>query len=244
DMGVHGGYLVGLPEIELAAIALERDFDDGWHVAYGLFEILAHAQILVAPPPDELVRFVAPQLVQVPQEDVVDAGGHHLMIGVRSTARFGNDLVDHLELEQIRGGNPQRGRRLLAHFGTLAILPQNCRAAFDRDHGVDRILEHQDPIGDPQRERATRSALADDRGDDGDLEAAHLEEIPRDRLRLTALLRAEAGPRAWRVDEREDRDVKLLGELHQAQRLAVALGMWHPEVAPEILLGIPAALVD
>ena len=61
--------------------------------------------------------------------------------------------------------------------------------------------------------------------------------------RLPALLGAEAGPRARRVDERDHRHVELLGELHQAQRLAIALRMRHAEVALEILLRVAAALV-
>ena len=36
---------------------------------------------------------------------------------------------------------------------------------------------------------------------------------------------------------------ELLGELHQAQRLAVALGLGHAEVARDLLLGVAALLV-
>ena len=61
--------------------------------------------------------------------------------------------------------------------------------------------------------------------------------------RLAALLGAESGPRARRVDEREHRHLELLGELHEAERLAVALGVRHAEVAVEVLLGVAAALV-
>jgi hypothetical protein len=45
------------------------------------------------------------------------------------------------------------------------------------------------------------------------------------------------------VDERDHRDRELLGELHEPQRLAVALGVGHAEVAREVLLGVAAALV-
>ena len=61
--------------------------------------------------------------------------------------------------------------------------------------------------------------------------------------RLAALLGAESGPGARRVDERDHRHVELLGELHQAERLAVALGVRHAEVALQVLLRVAAALV-
>jgi hypothetical protein len=75
------------------------------------------------------------------------------------------------------------------------------------------------------------------------LEAAHLEEVARDRLRLAALFGAESGPGAGRVDEGQYGHVELLRELHETQRLAIPLGVRHPEVAPEILLRVPPALV-
>jgi len=35
-----------------------------------------------------------------------------------------------------------------AHLRALAVLPQDRRAPLDRDHGVDRVLQHQHAIGD------------------------------------------------------------------------------------------------
>ena len=46
-----------------------------------------------------------------------------------------------------------------------------------------------------------------------------------------------------RVDEGEDRPAELLGQLHRAQRLAVALGPRVAEVAVDLLLGVAALLV-
>src|SRR3546814_7153770 len=43
-----------------------------------------------------------------------------------------------------------------------------------------------------------------------------------DRFRLSALLRLNAGERARGVDERDDRQPEAVGELHQADRLAIA----------------------
>src|SRR5487761_2180557 len=54
---------------------------------------------------------------------------------------------------------------------------------------------------------------------------------------------ADAGVGAGRVDEREQRKPEFLGELHQAQRLAVTLGARHAEIAVDLLLGIAALLL-
>jgi hypothetical protein len=51
------------------------------------------------------------------------------------------------------------------------------------------------------------------------------------------------GIRAGRVDEAEHRQAELLGELHQPERLAVALGPRHAEVAQRPLLGVAPLLV-
>ena len=53
----------------------------------------------------------------------------------------------------------------------------------------------------------------------------------------------EAGIGARRVDQGDDRGAELGGELHQPERLAVALGVGHAEVALEVLLGVAALLV-
>ena len=96
---------------------------------------------------------------------------------------------------------------------------------------------------DGDGERAARAAFADHRGDDRRAQAGHLVEVAADGLGLAALLRADARVRARRVDEREERQLELLGELHEAQRLAIALGPRHAEVAVDLLLGVAALLV-
>ena len=166
-----------------------------------------------------------------------------LVVRVAAARRLGNDLVDHAQLEQVGRGDAQRRRGSLAHLRALAVLPEDRRASLDGDHRVDGVLQHVHAVGDAERQRAARAALADDRRDDRHLEPAHLEQVARDRLALPALLGAEPRPRARRVDERDHRDVELLGELHEAQRLSIALRMRHPEVALQVLLRVAAALV-
>ena len=79
--------------------------------------------------------------------------------------------------------------------------------------------------------------------DDRRRQHRHLEDVAGERLGLSALLGAEPGIGARRVDQRDDRRVEARGQLHQAQRLAVALGVRHAEVALEVLLGVAALLV-
>ena len=63
---------------------------------------MPHAEILLASTTHELVGLEATQLLEVPNEHVVHRGCDGLMICVRAAARFRNDLVDDLELEQVR----------------------------------------------------------------------------------------------------------------------------------------------
>ena len=49
--------------------------------------------------------------------------------------------------------------------------------------------------------------------------------------------------RAGHVHEREHGQLEPLGEQHRAHRLAVALGMGHAEVAPDVLVGVGALLL-
>ena len=77
----------------------------------------------------------------------------------------------------------------------------------------------------------------------GVAQAGHHAEVARDGLGLAALLGADARVGARRVDEGDDRLAELLGQLHQPQRLAVALGVRHAEVARDLLLRVAALLV-
>src|SRR5690606_18008123 len=71
----------------------------------------------------------------------------------------------------------------------------------------------------------------------------HLAQVPRNRLRLAALLRAETGVRPRRIDQRDDRTAELLRLEHEPQRLPVSLRMRHAEVAAQVLLHVAALLM-
>ena len=87
-----------------------------------------------------------------------------------------------------------------------------------------------------QRQRTAGGTLAGDHGNDRHGQAAHLHQVAGDGLALAALLGVLAGVSARRVDERDDGPTELLGLLHQAQGLAVALRPRHTEVAGQVLL--------
>src|SRR5437899_2385526 len=161
-------------------------------------------------------------------------------VAVGAADRLGDDRVDDAEAQEVGRRDPHRRGRLRSLRG---VAPEDRRTPLRRDHRVDRVLEHEDPIAHPDRERAPATALPRDDGDDGRTEGGHLAEVPCDRLRLAPLLGADAGVRAGRVDEAEDRLAELLGELHEAERLAIALGVRHAEVARDLLTRVAPLLV-
>ncbi len=95
------------------------------------------------------------------------------------------------------------------------------------------MLEHQHAIGRGDRHRSPRSALADNRRDDRDPDVEALLGRPCDGLRLPTLFRLDPRECARRVDQSDDRDPEAVGELHQPDRLAVALRLGHPEIVLE-----------
>ena len=172
--------------------------------------------------------FRSEHLAQRIVERALEVRGHLRVVAMGATHRLADDLVDQAQRLQAVRGDAQRLGRVGRPLGRL---PQDRRAALGRDHRVDRVLQHQHLVGHADGQRAARAALADDGGDDRHLELRHLEDVAADGFGLAALLGADAGIGAGRVDEGEHRQPELLGQLHQAQRLAVALGPRHAEVA-------------
>ena len=71
----------------------------------------------------------------------------------------------------------------------------------------------------------------------------HFAQVDGDGLGHMALLGADAGVGARGVDEGDDGQAEFVRHFHQAQRLPVALGMRHAEVARDFLLGLAALLL-
>src|SRR5262249_36623519 len=104
-------------------------------------------------------------------------------------------------------------------------------------------FHHADAVGHADAQRAARAAFAYHDRKDWRPQARHFHEVACDRLGLAALFRADAGVRTGRVDERHDRQLILLGDLHAPQGFAVALRMRQAEVALNLFLGIAALVV-
>ena len=89
------------------------------------------------------------------------------MVLVRTALRLRDDSVHDLQAEQVGCGDAQRGRGARR---LRCVLEENRRAAFRADHGVVRVLHHQHPVADGERERAAAAALAGDDHDGGHAE--------------------------------------------------------------------------
>ena len=127
--------------------------------------------------------------------------------------------------------------------GAARVLPENGGAALRADHGVRRILQHQNGVRHGDRERAAGTAFTDDRRDNRNRDMRELYEIPADRLGLPVLLSVNARVSARGINKRDDRETELLGKLHQAKRLPVPFGVCHAEVAVRTALDVTALLM-
>src|SRR4051812_20150947 len=201
---------------------------------------LAMAHQPLEPHFDELFRLHLAQLLERVEQRLAQRLERRLRIAMRATERLADDLVDKAKGFQAARGDGERLGRLGRH---RRIAPENGRATLGRDHRVRGVLHHLHNVAYRDGERPARSALADYGDDDGHAQARHFEQVAADGLRLAALFGVDSRVGARRVDEREYRQLELLGQLHQAQRLAVALGLGHAEVAQDLFLGVAALLM-
>src|SRR5581483_8522025 len=125
----------------------------------------------------------------------------------------------------------------------ILVAPEDRRAAFRSNHGVNRILQHVHAVRHADRKSAARSAFPGDGRDDRYSNLGHLPKIERDRFRLPAFFRIDSRVCPRGIDERQDRASELLRKLHDPESLPVAFGLGHPEVAVLALFGVPALLV-
>ena len=169
--------------------------------------------------------------------EVGDGGG---VILVRAAHRLGDDAVDQPHLQQIARGEFQRGGSLRR---VLAVFPQNRRTPFRRDHGVVGVFQHEHAIRHGDAERAAAPAFTDDHGHGGCPQDHHLAQVHGDGLRDVPLLGAQAWIGTGGVDEGDKRQAEFFREAHQAERLAVALGVGAAKVPLEVLLQLAAFLV-
>src|SRR5262249_14220438 len=98
-------------------------------------------------------------------------------------------------------------------------------------------------IAHAERERAPAASLPYTDADDGAGQARHFTQIPGDRFGLPSLFGVDSGVGAGRVKEGDDGAAELGGELHHADRFAVAFRFRHSEIAVQLLLGVAPFLL-
>src|SRR5438067_1810177 len=200
----------------------------------------AHPPELLVALRDQRLAWLGLQLGQLRAQHHAQPRGGAVPVAVRAAHRLRHDAVDDAQTQQL-GGRGAHGLRRLRRLG--GITPEDRRAALGRDHGVDGVLEHQHAVAHADGQGAAAAALARHHGHDRGRQRRHAPQIARDRLRLAALLGAQPRIGAGRVDEREDGLAELRGQLHEAQGLAIALGVRHPEVARDLLARVAPLLV-
>src|SRR5690606_15301272 len=112
------------------------------------------------------------------------------------------------------------------------------------DDRVDRVLEDQNTVGYPDRQRAARTAFTDHDADGRHPQPAHAPDALGDDPRLPLLLCSQAGVRPGSVDEADDGQPELVGQVEHAHGLPVPARMTHAEVARDVLFGVASLLLN
>src|ERR1700693_3364452 len=124
-----------------------------------------------ARPPTQSPELIAERRAQI--------GGGLLPVAMRSPDRFGNDAINDPQTEQVRRRDPHEPGGLRRFRG---VPPQNGRAAFRRDHGVDRVLEQDPRVAAPDGGGPPAAPSPGHDADDRRREPRHLAEVLRDGL--------------------------------------------------------------
>src|SRR5262249_16030884 len=150
---------------------ISEAMEDG-SVGNGLFrEEVGHlAEFLVAAV-DELLRTLLFEFVEMPLQNRIDHGCRGIVIEMGAAIPLRDDLVDDLHRLEVRSLDAQG---LCGDFFLAGVAPNNGSAPFRGDHGVYRILHHEDAIGHSQRQRAAATAFAGDGRNDGYADTRHL----------------------------------------------------------------------
>ena len=77
----------------------------------------------------------------------------------------------------------------------------------------------------------------------GGPEPGHFQEVSCDRFSLAPFLSADARVGAGRINQCDDREAELLGQLHAAEGFAVSLRVRQAKIAADLFLGIAAFMV-
>ena len=156
--------------------------------------------------------------------------------------RLGDHPVRHAAGSQLLGGELHQ---LGCVCGPAAVLPEDRRKAFRREHAVYGVFQHPEAVGNRDRQRAAAAALSGDQSDHRHSQAAHEHDALGNGLALSVALRLQTGIGAGGVHKGDHRASELLCLPHQPHGLAIALRLRHAEVAADILLqGLALAVTD
>ena len=112
--------------------------------------------------------------------------------------RLRHDLVNDAEFQQVFGGHAQGFGGFL---GVGRAPPQDGRAAFRRNHRINRIFQHHHIVAGGQGDGPAGASLADNGDDDRHLGAEANLNGAGDGLGLAAFLGVDSGIGAGGVDE-------------------------------------------
>jgi hypothetical protein len=202
--------------------------------------LAAHADEFLTTGFDKRLGVLALEIFQHTADRVANRRDGGLGVTVGTAQRFFDDTVGHTQFDQVLSGQAQGLGRFAHLFG---ILPQDRGAAFGRNHRVDRVFEHRDTVGGGEGHGAAGATFANH---DRDQRHADLEAFlgrAGDGFGLAAFFGPFAGVCTGSVDKGDDRQAELVGHLHQANRLAIAFGAGHAEVAFDTALGVVALFV-
>ena len=159
---------------------------------------------------------------------------------MRSSHGLRDHSVDQSKLLKVIGREFQGFSGLR---GVFAVFPEDCRTAFGGNDRVIGVLHHEDPVSHTDAECSSASPLADDDRDDTGAQGHHLPEVHGDGLCNVTFLGPDAGVGARCVDEADDRKGEFLRHAHEAEGLAVPLGVGAAEIPEDILLHVTALLL-
>ena len=92
------------------------------------------------------------------------------------------------------------------------------------------MFEHQNAAGRCQCQSTTGAAFADDNGDKRHTQLQAFIRTSRNGFRLPALFGTNARISPGRINQRDNRQVETLGNIHNADGLAVPFGPRHAEI--------------
>src|SRR5579863_2244048 len=153
-------------------------------------DVPSHRQKLGAPLAQQLLAGDAFHLLEPGRDLIGDGIDCVLWQAMGAAHRLGHDAIDHLEMQEILGGDLQCRRGFLRLVGAA---PKDRGAAFRRDHRIDRMLQHVDAGRGRYGDGAARHAFAYDGSNERRFDRQSRLDRARNRFRLSAFFGRYAG---------------------------------------------------